>query len=330
MRVSAFACTVLLLTAILGCGKSESGGPIVVGREAVSRETVGSFAVAIEQGSTLPWLSSELGTPLREASALLIRYHWLIGEAADLGVPVDAATATRALRERGISYPGGESSYEAGLRETGETQAIARLAVAAEIAASRLRQKALKAIPSPQDGAVESYYRHHLARYRVPEERVYDFAERIDGPQEIAGAERAIATNRDVKQPTAPFEAEMNVSMFRGEASESRDRDEKATVEEIFSTRPGILVGPFKFRGHEALFKITRIIRAYVKPLSQVRAGIEALLLRRATARRAARFVADWRAKWTRRTTCAVRYLVPGCRGYRGPEVVEEHPLSPE
>jgi hypothetical protein len=314
--------------AIVGCGQSASVGPVVVGREAISRATLASFTTAIARGATLPWLSPELGDPVREAGALLIKYRWLIGEATDQGIVVSSDTATRVLHDREAAYPGGEGNYEASLRETGETQAVARLVVRAEIAAGGLRRKLLSRVPTTQGGEIEAYYRRHLARYRVRERRAYSFGERIDGPQELAAARRAIVDNYNVKQASAPFEVEINLLLNypRGLAA----GEERAVAEAIFSARPGVVVGPFKYHGHESLFKVDKIMRGYVRSLSQEGARIGARLRREAIARTTAEFIAGWRAKWTEQTKCDARYLVPGCKEYRGPQVVEEHPLSPE
>jgi hypothetical protein len=326
-NVIGFAFVAALAALSIGCGQSHRQAPIVVGEQKLSRTTVVGIADAIERGSTFVWLSPELPTPTEQASALLIRYNWLIGEAADQGVSVSDETASGRLHAREAAYTGGQDVYQAMLRQTGETQAQAQLAVSAEISAERLRQKILRSVPRPGRAAILSYYRSHLSRYRVPGERFFNLAERIDGPAELASARRAMAEGHKIRG--APYEAEFNESLSQDLVAKSVG-DKKVVVKAIFSTPPGVVAGPFKFFGHKAIFKVDRVVAGYLKPLSQVSGQIAARLRTEAVARARAKFADGWRSKWTARTECASGYVVPGCREYRGRQVPEEDPLSPE
>jgi hypothetical protein len=312
----------------LGCGQSRSGNPIVVGDQQLPRATVAGFAVALERGSTFPWLSPELSTPTRQASALLIRYRWLIGEGADEGVAVSSGAATRALQAKAATSLGGKETFQATLRQTGETEAQAQLVVAAEISAQRLLRRILRSVPRPSRGEVVGYYRSHRARFSVAEERFFDIAERIDGPVELASAKRTLVEEHSVRGVS--YEAEFHESLSR-DLIPKLQGDRGAFVRAIFSTRPGVVSGPYKYFGQKAIFKMDRIVPGYVRPLSAVRGQIATRLHDEAIARARAKFVKAWRSKWTARTECTAGYVVPGCKEFHGPLAAEEQdPLSPE
>jgi PPIC-type PPIASE domain len=319
--------TVGLGSTLLACGQSHSANPITVGDQRLSRSEVAGFASAIKGGSTFAWASPELSTYTEQASALLIRYHWLTGEAADQGLAVTDQAASRALDAEEAASLGGEAVYRTTLGQTGETLVQARLVLAAELSAQRLRQKIVRSTPQPTRAQVQFYYRSHLQHFRVQEERFFDLAERIDGPAELAGAKRAFANG--YATPGTPYEVEFGISLS-SDLVTKLDGDREAAVRAIFSTRPGVIIGPMPYYGKKAIFKVTRIVPGYQRPFSQVRGQIARKLRSEALLRARTKFIAGWRSKWTSQTECASGYVIYGCMEYHGRHVSEGDPLSPE
>jgi hypothetical protein len=333
-QIKAALCALLagITVTLSACGQSDSASPITVSGQRISRATVTGFAGAIRQGAAFALLSPELSGYTQQASALLIRYHWLIGEARDQGLGVSGAEATHALSARAAASLGGATVYRATLGETGETEAQAQLALAAEVSAQRLRQKIVESVPRPTGAQIQSYYRSHLARFRVPEERLFSLAERIDGPAELASARRAMVEGHVAAghHYEAEFHELLPRSLVGKPVLSDPDVDRQVVTNAIFSTPLGVVGGPLRYYGEKAIFKVTRIIPGYVKPLSAVSAQIAKQLRGEALASARKSFVERWRSKWTAKTQCASGYVVDGCREYHGRHVSEEDPLSPE
>ncbi|HEX4437185.1 MAG TPA: peptidyl-prolyl cis-trans isomerase [Solirubrobacteraceae bacterium] len=321
-----------LVIALSACGQSHKDDPITVRDQSISRAAVTGFAHAIKGGSTFPWLSPELPNDTEQASALLIRYHWLVGEATDEGLTVTAQDTNRALRERASASLGGEAVYRATLGETGETQAQAQLALVAEISAQRLQQKIIRSTPQPTPAEIQAYYQSHTSRFRVPEERIFNLAERIDGPTELASAKDAMNLGHSLSGQSyeAEFNESLSSSLVAKPIESSPDVDRQVVVNAIFSKPIGVVAGPFPYYGKRAIFKVIRIVPAYERPLAKVTAQIAKQLRSEALSKARTKFVEGWRAKWTARTECASGYVVEGCEEYHGRYLPEDDPLSPE
>jgi hypothetical protein len=311
--------------ALLGCGGSHSGGPVSVGGERISRATIDRWGGEITRGATYRGILPQLPDERAQATALLIEYRWLAGEASDRGIAVTEGEVERALRQREEGAVGGPSGYQAMLEEAGETEGDARVALRAELAAERLGRRIIEGTAEPATSEVETYYRSHLATFKVPEERVFNLAERIDGPAEMVSAKRALTEGHRVAAHT-PYEAEFNLSLPR-DVVEHSVGDKEVAVRAIFSTPVGSFAGPVKFYGHRAVFKVKRIVPGYIKPLRAVRSQIVKQLRKAALAHAHAAFLDAWRAKWSAETECSAGYVVPGCKEYHGPHE-EEDPFS--
>jgi hypothetical protein len=307
------------------CGDAHTSAVVSVGGEAIPRATIGRWADEIARGATFRGVLPQLPNARAQATALLIEYRWLAGEAHNRGMAINDAEARSALRTREEGSVGGSSGYRAMLKQLGEPEGDALLAIRAELTAERLTKKIFDGTPESTASEVAVYYHGHLAEFRVPEERVFNLAERIDGTAELASAERALIAGHPVAAHT-PYEAEFGESLSRDLVRKSIG-DKKVAVETIFSTPVGMIGGPVKFYGHHAVFRVTRIIPSYLKPLKRVRNQIAKRLRKTTLAREHTAFLDAWRAKWTAKTKCAPGYVVPGCTEYDGPHE-EEDPFT--
>jgi PPIC-type PPIASE domain len=326
-RRCCLSCLAVIAT-MAGCGAADGHAPIKIGQQQISSRTLAAFTSAIRAGATLPWLSVEAGTPEQQASIWLIRYQWLVGEAAGIGMPVGSGDAARALQKRGSAFPGGEASYAAALNEAGESRKVAELVALAELAAARVRRKVLNTVVPVTENEIQLYYWHHLSRYRMPEQRAYNFGERIDGPRELADARRAIVNNYTVKKPSDPYEVEIKLTLDHPHGLPAGE--ERAVARAIFAAKPDVVVGPFHYHGHESLFKVDEVIPSHLTPLSKVKRNIARQLHQEAITRSATEFISVWRARWSAQTRCIEPYVVSGCREYQGPQIAETDLLSPE
>jgi hypothetical protein len=324
-RLGAVAVAVM---GFLSCGGAHTADAVRIGGKRLASPTISRWANEIARGATFRGVLPQLPDAREQATALLIEYRWLAGETSDRGIAISDVEAQRALRRREEGAIGGTMGYRAMLKQLGEPEGDALQAVRAELEAERLRETIVDGAEEPTASEIAAYYRNHLMAFRIPEERIFNLAERIDGPAELASAERALIEGHPVVAH-APYEAEFGESLSRDLVRKSVG-DKKVAVKTIFSTRVGAIGGPVKFYGHHAVFRVTRIIPGYIKPLKLVRDQIAKQLRKTALAHEHNAFLDAWRAKWTARTECAAGYVVPGCREYDGSHEEEEDPFSLE
>ena len=327
LRSSGLGVVLVAAVALQACGGGHGNEVVSVDGGQISRANIERWGNEVARGATYRGILPQLPDARAQATALLIAYRWLGGEAADRGIAISDSEVRRVLRQREEGAVGGSSGYQAMLKQIGEPEGDALVAVRAELAAEKLEKKIIDVKAEPTASEVDTYYRDHLAMFKVPEERVFNLAERIDGAGELASAKRALMEGH-LMAAHAPYEVEFNESLSQ-DLVEKSVGDKKVAVKAIFSTPVGMFAGPVKFYGHRAVFRVTRIIPGYIKPLRGVRGQIAKQLRNVELAHEHAAFLDAWRAKWTSKTECAAGYVVPGCKEYHGRHE-EEDPFSLE
>lgn len=335
LLVTAGMAVTMVFAGLAGCGGSAHDGVIVrVGKDAITEEELSRWIAAMAPEHVAPVppryaaciahqeavLLQSIRAELREecqrqyqtlrqqALDFLISSQWLIGEAAGGGLKVSDSEVRARLQEEKTRLP-----YHA-------SQADGELEVKAELAATRIRQALMRDEPKIAQAQIANYYRQHIRRFERLEKRDIDIVERL----------RSEAAARSVMQ-----KIRRGASLSKMAIHETVERSSSASIQPqnsaimraIFAARLGVLVGPMLLNGLYAVFAVTRIQPRVVQPLSQVQSSIEMRLAKAQRRRTLARFIAEWRARWTARTDCQRGYVVQKCRQYGGPKAPED-PLT--
>ncbi len=314
--------------ALVGCGSSGPGPTAVeVERAVISKQAVDHWTSVIGRGAVIASVTDPfVQSPRQRALTLLINSNWLIGEAARDGLHPSHAQIESLVREQQESMPGGAREFQAVLGESGETSADAEFEARARWAAAVLAQRLTVAVDrratmQVTSRAVTQFYRAHLARYHLREQRFYDLIERIPSRAEaVALAKRLGAGDRFAERASKerPFRPR-TFARLPGQAIVYRA---------VFSAHVGVLTGPLPLQGAWSLFVLRRIRPPRVQRVSEVREAIEGRLLASARERVRRQLVANYRRRWVAQTDCRSGYVVQKCRQYAGPSIHENEAFA--
>jgi hypothetical protein len=252
------------------------------------------------------------------ALALLIRSVWLMGEAADRGVPVSSVEVQRKLDS---SFPGGSGELGAYLKASGQTIADARLQVGAELAASKLRRLA-SVTPAISHAQIAAFYGANKQLYAVNERRIVRLIV-SRSKSHLERLKREVQHGR--KFTTRKVELAHETFMVMSAPPSKRYGFERS----IFAAPIGIVTGPVRAGWDWGLFIVAKAEPATYTPLSRVEGKIRAQLLAERRRQALHAFLSDWNAKWTGRTSCRSGYVVAGCRQYRAATSAEQPLQAP-
>jgi len=235
----------------------------------------------------------------RQALSFLITADWLIGEAADHRTP--------------ICEHGPAASASAPAR----TPSDAKLELAKERAATKIRQCLEATVPKVTAAEIDRYYKQRIEQFAHREQRLFYIEE------DLSSRVAALSRRREFELGKA------RIAKTAGTLYESLERPADmlhATpiVKAIFSARPRVVLGPFLENRTYYLMQVTRISSPRVTTLAQAANTIRGGLASAHWQQTLARFVNAWRRKWTARTDCSSGYIVQKCRQYRGTKAPED------
>jgi hypothetical protein len=315
--------------AILGLGAcgSASHEPVVVrvGRMSIDKGMVDHWANAIARGATPVMSVGSLSqSPRQQAIASLISADWLVGEAAVLGLKPPAGQIERQIKETSRSA-GGHAESQQLRTAVGETTGDAGLEAQVQWAAAAIEhllteEAARRARAAVADRQVGAYYRQHLGQYRHKEVREFDI---VEGFKSVGAAQAFVKRHGTGSRfsKIAFHESYERPTRFEGPRGKGR------VLQAIFSARVGLVSPPMWLNHGYIVFVLRHIRPPYVVPLGAVRAAIERHLLAGPRRQAIAGLLAAYDRRWTAKTDCSPGYVVPKCRQYRGPRVLEEGSL---
>jgi hypothetical protein len=311
--------------ALVGCS-GEAKGPTAarIGDVAISAATVSHWTAAIKLGSTVgASLGRSPGPPRERALDFLISANWLIGEAAEEGLPISSAAVERGFKERMESVPGGRSEFEEELASTGQTSEDVKLEIKAELAKRALHALVASQVPivAPQQEVIDVYHRD-IARYRIPERRLVDLIESIDSRS------AAVALGRRLGPGARFTKRALQESVARQTPKEAATASNAELVHAIFAATPGKVAPPARFDGQWVLIVVRGHVPGRTKGLKEVEVEIDQHLVDVRRRELFAEFARQLRETWTPRTDCRPGFVVQKCLRYRGRFAREEDPLA--
>jgi hypothetical protein len=227
---------------------------------------------------------------LHTAASRLIWDEWLIDGARELGVPVSSSAVSSSLE------------------------------TAARLASTAIHTAIDERVTPITPAQIASYYAQHRFDYLTTSKRdikivrTTSSASAAKARAELEAGESfaTVEKQQPVHQPLDSSEGlVLNLTPhFYGEPNLNQA---------IFTTRPGILIGPVYTWAGDFVAEVARVVAEHEKPLAQVRASIRELLERPLQERALAAFESRWRATWAAHTNCSPEYVMPDCRQYNGP-----------
>jgi hypothetical protein len=323
----AVAIAVPAISMLNGCGGGHSNPTAVrVGKQTIGMRDVGHWTSVIARGALVAGVSDPQQSPRQQALALLIGSDWLIGEALRSGLRLSKRQLVRMVQEQKNTTASSPDEFQRSLAASGESRADVTFEAMARWAASNLAQRLTQAVEQRAqahvtDAVVTSFYRAHIANYRLPEQRFYDLHESISTRSQAVALAKMLGSGPHFAE-RANKEKPFRPTSFRGLPGQA------AAYRAIFAAKIGVLTGPIPLQGHWCLFVIRRIEPARVQPLSEVRRSIEQKLLALPRRRARAQLIAAYRRRWLAQTDCRPGYVVQKCREYRGPRMPEPEPFA--
>lgn len=263
---------------------------------------------------------SEEYAELRETALdLIVATEWMVSEAAHRHVPVSAMQVQQrvAARRRAYAGVGGEAQFQEALKATAHTLADLELELRWELAAKRLRRAVLAREPAVSGAELLDYYRVHIARFRVPEQRTIDIVENLKSEREARQVIDRIHRGTDIAALGVPDE-----SFYSTEIAETRGEKQKI-LKAIFAATPHTIAPVVELNHLYFVFEVTQATPAHLTPFARVRKEIAKRLERKRDQKALAQFFTGWRQAWIARTSCTPGYVAPVCKQYHGLNVFE-------
>jgi foldase protein PrsA len=248
----------------------------------------------------------------RQVLTSLISSQWLVGEAADQGMPVSAQEVSQRLAEKQASFAT-LAEFQESLNAIDHTIADLKFEIRAELAAEKIRRRFDRGEPKITRSEIADYYKRHIKSYHIPELRYFDIGENFPTAAVARQKRRDVAAGRESIHESLPRKS---FTDYNGE--------KRIIYEVIFKAKPHVVSPPIRLNEWFYLINVTRITAPYVQSLAQVQQAIGKKLASEQQRRRLAAFVAAWRKRWTARTDCDTDDVVQKCRQYGGPKAPED------
>lgn len=256
----------------------------------------------------------------QEVLGFLISSQWVIGEASSLGVKVsDAEVKKRFEQIKSQQFPKA-AEFEKFLASSGQTVSDLLLRVKLNLLSSKIQQKIVKSQSHVTQAQVTKYYNEHQSRFGVPETRsvriilVKNEAAAKKAKQEIESGKSFATVAKSVSiDPLTKANGGLLPEVRKGQ-------EEKGLDTAIFSASKNVLLGPVKTPFGYYIFEVKSVTPGSQQTLAQAQASVKAQLIATQQQAALAKFVKEFKKKWTSKTECRSGYVVMDCTGYKTPK----------
>jgi foldase protein PrsA len=250
-------------------------------------------------------LKSTLGT--------LINERWLVGEAREGHLKVNQGPIDRELAT--IAQVQGKAMAASGL-----TLADAKRELLVTALTDLMLERVKERTPAVDGALMASYYAANKRRYALPEERdlhIIRTASEASALKVKREAQAGKSFASLVKGIALPQPIETKEGTFHG--LQPHFFSEPVLADAIFKARPHVISGPVKISLGYYVFEVIAVHPPHQRSLAEVEPELRRELPEKLHRKELAKTVAEFRAKWTPRTSCAADFVIQGCRGYRAP-----------
>lgn len=259
----------------------------------------------------------------------LISNQWTIGEAAELGVGVSEAQASRQVAKDAAQQFKSKAEFQHYLAQYGRTLAD----ITSEIRAGAAAENILELVKRRTAGklteaAIARYYRAHKSEFEVPETRDIR-AIRTWTHSAIANAMAEVRHGKSIAELARRVSIDKPSNEHGGLiAGIVKGQEEKGLDEAIFAAKPHTLTGPLLLRKRYYAFEVVKVTPGRVKPYKEIESQVRKALSQKLFEADRAAFVRGFRKKWLARTDCRYGYVISRCREWRGPSVLSVEPYE--
>jgi PPIC-type PPIASE domain/SurA-like N-terminal domain len=259
---------------------------------------------------------SQYDTLRREVLEFLISEKWLTQEAAETGLRVTTPEVRRRLDQRRRSFSN-DGEFQESLRAIDHSVTDVELEIRGELAAQKLRRRAVDRAPKVTQAQLASHYARHVEDFYVPQRRYFYIVENL---KSAAAAKKLSA---EFAQGKARI-ADNSLRESLAEGAQGSPEEHRIIYKAIFAAKPRVLTKPILINHLYFLVEVTRIAPARQRSLAEVRGEIQRKLTSERQRRALSQFVQAWRTRWRARTDCSPGYVVPRCRQDSGSRVGDE------
>lgn len=310
----------LMLGALSSCGGTGGASVAVrIGDHVISEATVVHWTGIVDsRGAFTGFRGRPSGdTPRQRALALLISSYWLVGEAAQQGVPVSELEVDEVLAERGES----PAEIRKRLQSAGQTLADLRLELRAELALEAIREKLARRAADVTNAEITTFYRGNRGLLRTPAVHVVDIVEGLPSERAALSFVRRVGTGSRFTKLAYRKELAETPGVLTG------PKDKKRLDYAIYAAKPGIVSRPMPLGGAWVVFVVRRVIASSPSETTDLRGEVVMHLTKQREQRLTRALERKYRTEWTSKTHCHSGYVVAGCARYRGTPSRYEDPF---
>ncbi len=259
----------------------------------------------------------------------LYRYvvaDWTIGGARELGVDVNGQAFQRRFAALIKQTFHTQAHFHSYLASVGRDEADIKFQVHKALDENAIRQAIKRRVGPLTAAGVRRYYEQHKRQYFFQQTRDLEIAATPTRTASLA-VRRKIASGESFASVVAGLHSPQAVLSAKGFVSDlpSGYYKEPTLNHAIFTSKPGVLLGPIQTVIGYFIVRVKKIHPAYQQPLSAVAASIRSMLPAQRQEGALVAYIKKWRAKWTAQTNCSAGYVLPKCKQFHGPLDPREH-----
>jgi foldase protein PrsA len=256
------------------------------------------------------------------AQSDLILSRWVLGEAEERGIEISDVSIDNELnkiKEQQFGCKPDETeckAFDDFLDQSGFTLDEAKDRVKLQLVSDRIQKAVLPDEPDISDDEIKTFYEENLAQFEQPETRdvrvvLTKTEDEANQAKEALGTAPDAKTWEEVAKKFSIDEATKSTGGLR--SAVVAGQSEPALDDQIFSSEPNTLVGPFKGDAGFYVIDVEKVTPAQTTPLEDATDQIKQTLIATRQQQIATDFQQDFQEKWIARTFCADGYRIDRC-----------------
>ena len=269
-----------------------------------------------------PKAGSKKAEELHKASIEeLLSKVWIFGTGEELGIQVTQKEVEKELEKVKKESFKTEKAFQKFLKEQNLTEEDVNELLELQIIQAKIQEKVPKEAPPVTEAEEKAKYQEEVATaYTKPPTRdvrvvVNENKKEVEAAQKALEADNSEASWKKVTKKYSPT-TEANGGLQKEISEEFLQEPLK---KDIFSAKPGELIGPVKQAKSYLLLEVVKLHPESVQPFSEVKTTIASTLTQEKEQKYFSEWVSrDYQAKWSARTQCASGFVIENCANYKG------------
>ena len=255
-----------------------------------------------------------------EVLGFLISSEWVLGEANHLGVKVSDEEVHKQFNQIKTTQFPTNAEFEKFVAKSGQTVSDLLLRVKLNMLSQKIQTKIVKEAGKVTEAEIEKFYNQNKGRYGTPEKRSVEIiltkteAEALAAKKEVeSGKSFSTVAKEKSTDPVSKANGGLLPEVVKGQ-------EEKALDEAIFTSEVNKLGGPVKTSFGYYIYEVRTIKPGNQQSLAQAKTTIKQQLVSTKEQAALAKFVKEFKTRWTAKTDCQPEYTVPDCSNYKAPK----------